>query len=189
MVAEADSRAQQAGVATQVTHRQGDVLALPFPDGSFDACRCERLLEHLSHPAKALSQMARVTRSGGWVVALDSDWGSLSIDADNVDAERRHVRFFAEQFLANGYSGRQLTRLFIHEGLVDVSAQVHAVAFTDYAAARRTLLMDRWERESVASGAVSAQDVQGLRTFWEQADADGAFVASVSMVMVSGRKS
>lgn len=188
MVAEAQRRVLEAGVADRVTHEQADVTALPYPAASFDACRCERLFEHLHDPAKALSEMARVTRSGGWVVVLDCDWGTLSIDTCDVDAERRWVRFFADHLLDNGYSGRQLYRLFRQQGLADVSVQVRGVPFTAYAVVRQVMLMDRCDRDVVASGAVSAQDLERLHACWEQADADGAFFASVSMVLVAGRK-
>lgn len=144
MVAEADRRARQAGVAAGVSHQRADVLALPFPDGSFDA--------------------------------------------SPVDAERRLVRCFAEQVLVNGYSGRQLRRLFGRQGMADVSVEVYGVPFTDYAVARQTMVMDRWERAAVGAGVVSAEEVQALRACWEEADADGSFFASMSMVLVSGRK-
>ena len=92
------------GGSRRVTHEQADVTALPYPAACYDACRCERLFKHL-HDPKALSEMARVTRSGGWVVVLDSDWGTLSIDTCDLDAERRWVRFLADHLLDNGYSG------------------------------------------------------------------------------------
>jgi ubiquinone/menaquinone biosynthesis C-methylase UbiE len=87
-------------------------MSLPFETDYFDSCRSERLFQHLSNPAQALSEMTRVTKSGGWVVVLDTDWGSLSTNSDETDIERRLARFMAESFLQNGYSGRKLYRLF-----------------------------------------------------------------------------
>jgi len=188
MIAEAERRAQEAEVSARVIHRQADATALPFEADHFDACRCERLFEHLHDPVKALFEMARVTRSGGWIVALDADWGSLSIDTGEIEAERRYVRFFTAHMANNGYSGRQLYRLFKAQGLVDVSVQMCGVPFTDYAFARQVMIMDRFEREAAVSGVVSAQDLDRLHTCWEQAHADGVFFASVSMMLVSGRK-
>src|SRR5512135_1251731 len=111
MIAEADQRAQKEGVSAWVRHRQGDATSLPFDTGTFDACRSERLFQHLPDPALVLNEMVRVTKAGGTVVVLDADWGSLSTDTAEVDVERRLSRFDAEQFLKNGFAGRQLYRL------------------------------------------------------------------------------
>jgi len=72
--------------------------------------------------------MTRVTKSGGWVVVLDTDWGSLSTDSDDTDIERRLARFLAESFMPNGYSGRKLYRLFKQQNLADISFEVFPVA-------------------------------------------------------------
>lgn len=53
----------------------GDVRSLKFPDGGFDACRCERVLMHADgDPARGIEEMVRVTRPGGRIVILDLDW-------------------------------------------------------------------------------------------------------------------
>jgi ubiquinone/menaquinone biosynthesis C-methylase UbiE len=188
MIAEAEQRAQKAGVSAWVIHKSADANELPFESDHFDACRAERLFEHLLNPAKALSEMVRVTKSGGWIVVLDSDWGSLSIDTSEIETERRYVRFFTENMANNGYSGRQLYRLFKQQGIVDVSIQMCGVPFTDYAFTRQMLIMDRTEREALAQGVIAVQELEQLHDFWEQANADGDFFASVSMILVSGCK-
>ena len=50
---------------------QGDLLALPFADGSFDLVFCRFVLVHVTDPTRALHEMARVARPGGRVVAYD----------------------------------------------------------------------------------------------------------------------
>lgn len=108
MVAEAERRAAAAGVAERVSHRVGAAQALPFGDGEFDAARCERLFQHLPDPDAAAREMARVVRPGGRVVAVDTDFGTLSIDSANPGRERRVVEALARDSLLNGYSGRRL---------------------------------------------------------------------------------
>jgi ubiquinone/menaquinone biosynthesis C-methylase UbiE len=95
MVAEADQRAEKAGVKTWVRHKRADASALPFESEYFDACRSERLFQHLPNPAQALSEMTRVTKTNGQIVVLDTDWGTTSIDTDEVDLERKLTRFVA----------------------------------------------------------------------------------------------
>jgi ubiquinone/menaquinone biosynthesis C-methylase UbiE len=133
MLAEADRRAAEAGVGTWVVHREGDAGALPFADASFDSCRSERLFQHLPHAEAALAEMVRVTKPGGWVVVLDTDWGSMSADTPEVDVERRLARAKAERRTTNGYSGRRLYGLSRRLGLADVSVEVLPTVFTDYA--------------------------------------------------------
>src|SRR5664279_1619441 len=74
-----------AGVNTWVRHQRADAMSMPFEADYFDSCRSERLFQHLPNPAQALSEMIRVTKPGGWVVVLDTDWGSLSTDSDDTD--------------------------------------------------------------------------------------------------------
>jgi len=188
MIAEAEKRAQEAEVSAWVVHKHADAIALPFDSDYFDACRCERTFQHLHDPVKTLSEMARVTKSEGWIVVLDADWGSLSIDASEIETERRYVRYFTEHMANNGYSGRQLYRFFKLQGIMDVSVQMCGVPFTDYFFARQIMIMDRFEQEAMASGVITVQDLDRLHTCWEQANAEGDFFASMSMMLVSGHK-
>ena len=46
----------------------GPIDRLPFPDGCFDTILCNAVLEHVEHVEAAVSELARVLRSGGHVV-------------------------------------------------------------------------------------------------------------------------
>lgn len=46
----------------------GDVLALPFPDASFDIVLCTEVIEHTPDAATAIGELARVLRPGGTLV-------------------------------------------------------------------------------------------------------------------------
>jgi ubiquinone/menaquinone biosynthesis C-methylase UbiE len=48
---------------------EGSVTALPFPDASFDVTCAFKVLAHVPEIGRALSEMARVTRPGGVVLA------------------------------------------------------------------------------------------------------------------------
>jgi SAM-dependent methyltransferase len=188
LVAAADRRASAAGVRAQVRHVHADATRLPLPDATFDACRSERVFQHLAHPERALSELLRVTKPGGSVVVLDPDWGTLSIDSSDVAVERILARVRAERLFANGYSGRALFRLFRGHGLVNLKVQLLPLVTTDYPVVRKLTLLDRVEQEALACGALSL----GELTVWldgrTEAHRTGTFFASVSLVLMAGRK-
>lgn len=47
---------------------EGDIEALPFPDGAFGTVLCTEVLEHVPHPGHALSEIRRVLRPGGQLI-------------------------------------------------------------------------------------------------------------------------
>jgi ubiquinone/menaquinone biosynthesis C-methylase UbiE len=188
MIAEAEQRAEQAGVKTWVSHQRVDAMSLPFETDYFDSSRSERLFQHLLSPAQALSEMTRVTKSGGWVIVLDTDWGSLSTDGDETDIERRLARFLAESFLHNGYSGRTLYRLFKQQNLADISFEVFPIVTSNYALARMGMQAERIEQEALKAGVISDEELHRWRSGLEQADSEGIYFGSVNFMMFAGRK-
>jgi SAM-dependent methyltransferase len=56
-----------------------DGMALPFADDSCDHCYCHFTLMWVRDPLRMLREMRRVTRVGGWVLALaEADYGARS---------------------------------------------------------------------------------------------------------------
>ena len=188
MVAEANQRAENSGVSAWVKHQQADATALPWEANEFDACRSERLFQHLFNPEQALAEMARVTKPGGWVVVLDTDWGSLSTDTEETDIERRLARVLAERCLHNGYSGRQLCRFFKRRNLEDITIEMFPTFVTSYALARQMATLDKIEKEALAAGIITEQELERWHISLERADTEGVFFGGVSMVLVGGRK-
>jgi ubiquinone/menaquinone biosynthesis C-methylase UbiE len=76
VLAEARRAAHGRGV-TNVSFETGDVYTLAFGDESFDVVHAHQLLQHLSDPVAALTEMRRVCRPGGLVAARDSDYGGM----------------------------------------------------------------------------------------------------------------
>jgi SAM-dependent methyltransferase len=67
---------EHPGAATHALRAWAD--ALPFADGSFDAVICKGALDHFDAPARAIAEMARVTRTHGRVVLAIANFDSLS---------------------------------------------------------------------------------------------------------------
>jgi SAM-dependent methyltransferase len=74
-----DARAALArqGLADRVELVRGDLLALPFPDASFDAASCWGVLMHVPEVERALAELARVVRPGGRVAIMENNAASL----------------------------------------------------------------------------------------------------------------
>ncbi len=66
MLTAAETRARAAGLHIDV--HAGSVTALPFADASFDRALAVTVLCFVDDPARALAEMARVTKPGGRVI-------------------------------------------------------------------------------------------------------------------------
>lgn len=48
--------------------RQCDITQLPFEDESFDVILCNHVLEHIPDDRRAMAELVRVLRAGGWAI-------------------------------------------------------------------------------------------------------------------------
>lgn len=71
MIALGEQRAKTEGLHN-VRFQVADMSSLPFDDATFDGAVTRYTVHHLDDPLAALSEMVRVTRAGGRVVALDA---------------------------------------------------------------------------------------------------------------------
>ena len=187
MIAAADARAAEAGVAAWVRHEHARAQTIPFADATFDASRSERVFQHLHAPEQTLAEMYRVTRAGGWVVVVDTDWGTFSIDTPEIELERRLARVYAERCLHNGYAGRQLYRLFQHQGFAEVAIELVPSYTTSYGVARQLGQPELTEQTALAAGALTPDELEHWQAALHAADSAGRFFASVTLIMVAGR--
>ncbi|MGC1498074.1 MAG: class I SAM-dependent methyltransferase [Sulfitobacter sp.] len=65
MLVSAGALLQEAGIQPHL--KQANVLSLPYDDQSFDVVMAAHILEHLSDPQLALSEMFRVLKPGGMI--------------------------------------------------------------------------------------------------------------------------
>jgi ubiquinone/menaquinone biosynthesis C-methylase UbiE len=187
MLAEADKAAREAHCEALTEHRQGSALALPLDDNSVDACRAERLIQVLppENEKAVVNEMYRVTRPGGRLVLIDTDWGSASIDHSDPQLERRLMHFFALKMRPNGLAGRRLYALCREQRLQDIRVDVVPMVqrrlddtpFDDW-------LVNTATEESVINQEEAVRWQKELR----QREQQQCFTACVNMVIVSGLK-
>lgn len=70
-----------------VTFRQGDALALPFDDGTFDIAVMALVIHYVSEPARAIAEMVRVLRPGGTIATYVWAYDLAATPLDPFDAE------------------------------------------------------------------------------------------------------
>lgn len=106
---------------------------LPFDDGSFDVAYSRLAFQHMAHPEDAISEMARVTRSGGIVIVCDADHGSGFV-YPQLDWHSRAIAAWIARSRKAGADpcmGRRLPSLFVGAGLSTPQTTVRAISSDD----------------------------------------------------------
>jgi ubiquinone/menaquinone biosynthesis C-methylase UbiE len=76
--------------SSRVAHfRQGDAMAIPFPDDTFDAAIMPLVIFFVSDPARAVAEMARVVCPGGLVTAYAWDMEGGGFPYESLHDEMR----------------------------------------------------------------------------------------------------
>lgn len=126
----AKAMANPATASANVEFRKGDAQSLSFPDGTFDGCRAELVLQHLGDPTAAIAEMVRVTRPRGRIVIIDADFDTITIDATDTELTRAVVHRRAD-LAPNGLIARRLRRLMLEAGLEEVQGEGLTFTCTD----------------------------------------------------------
>ncbi len=102
----------RANAPANVSFVEGDATSLPFEAGSFDLACTRRTLHHIAHPERAVSELTRVTASGGRVFVDDQiapvdPLAALDLDRFERARDPSHTRTlpdidFRQLFEANG---------------------------------------------------------------------------------------
>jgi ubiquinone/menaquinone biosynthesis C-methylase UbiE len=168
--------ARELGLPAGVEFHTADAHGLPFTNDSFDGARVERALQHVADPARVLSEMARVVRPRGIVIASEPDWGTLTVDGTDRAATRKVLTALCDEHIRNGWMGRQLVGYLTRAGVEPTEV-------------RPTTLVIR--SLPVAIDILGLADVADAATDWfadlQQRENSGSFFASVTAFTVKGR--
>jgi 2-polyprenyl-6-hydroxyphenyl methylase/3-demethylubiquinone-9 3-methyltransferase len=101
------ARAHAAQNSLRIDYEEGRAEAIPFDDSSFDYVSCCDVLEHVDDVNKAISEIARVLKSGGlffydtinrtlmsWlaVIKIAQDWNHSAWEAPNTHEWKRFIK-------------------------------------------------------------------------------------------------
>jgi ubiquinone/menaquinone biosynthesis C-methylase UbiE len=184
MIHAANEYANREQVSAKTEHRVGSCLDVPYDDACFDACRCERVLQHLTpvEGVRALSEALRTLRPGGRIVFLDTDWATLSIHSPNPLFERRLVQWRINGW-RNGYAARSMPELFFRSGIKNVVSETRALRleFPEI-----NYLISPMANLAISTGQITPYQWVSWHSSLRQASEKGTFYASVNMVLCYG---
>jgi SAM-dependent methyltransferase len=109
----------------QVPGIVGDALNIPCKNNTFDACICHFLLLWVVDPLRAVSEMARVTRPGGYVLILaEPDYGGRIDYPDELSQVGAWQIKSLQVQGANPFIGRELRSLCEWSSLANIEVGV-----------------------------------------------------------------
>ena len=163
-----------------------DGCALPFADATFDSAFCVAVLQHIPDVGVAVRELARVTRAGGRVVAVEPDNSARyfysSLDA-GMRAYEASSRFFASLArdrgdTSDGAVGPKLPTLFARCGIELLDVQLFPVSRAQLGEPAKTL----WEgrRDAVRSAIERAPDAATTKLGEEYLALLGAYAAEAA---------
>jgi SAM-dependent methyltransferase len=135
--------ARHLGERIRFEHRT--LFGLGLPDASFDLVVCRHVLQSIPHAERAVAELARVVRPGGWLHLIPEDYGLIQMP------RRRHdpLHFWPELPARFGaavgtdmFIGRRAPTMLAALGLEDVSVD-HVVV--DTLRVPRELFASNWE--------------------------------------------
>jgi ubiquinone/menaquinone biosynthesis C-methylase UbiE len=175
----AEERAAAAGNRARFT--DGDALALPLPGASVDVVWCERVLQHVTEPDRAVAEMARVLRPGGRIALLDTDWATTILHPGEP-AVMAAFTAAALASAANPHAGRELVGRLTAAGLVIDDRGAQAL-LQDHRSVPWPLVRMLGE-SAVRRGLLSREECDRAYAGLEEAAGRGALHMSVTMFAV-----
>jgi SAM-dependent methyltransferase len=174
-LAAAKARVAAEAPEARVEWQHGDLLNLPWPDGSFDHLFVCFVLEHLPDPVQVLRTLRRVVRPGGSITVIEGDHGSAFFHPRSEAAQAVIECLNVLQAEAGGDAliGRRLQPLLTEAGIREVTARPRTV----YADETLPHLVDGFTRKTFIAMVESVRDkslATGMRTpaEWDQAIRD-----------------
>jgi SAM-dependent methyltransferase len=77
---------------------KADICNLPFPDNAFDVILCNHVLEHIPNDTKAMQELYRVMKPGGWgIFQIPQDLKrENTFEDDSITDKKERARIFGQ---------------------------------------------------------------------------------------------
>ena len=171
---------------------KGDAANTGLSDSSFDAVHCRTLLINVPDPAAVVTEMVRLTRPGGFVMAMEPDI-PLTVCYPRSEAWERMGQLFGKSYASDGADeaiGRRLSELFWKAGLVEVGTEARISVYPP-GHSRRTVRADLFRTlrgKIVSRGMADAAELDEIDRAVRAHLADPHTVVAHTSFMAWGRK-
>lgn len=138
------ARVKCAALGSRVRFEQRNILALDLPDNRFDLTVCRHVLQTIPRPDRAVAELVRTTRKGGWVHLIPEDYLMIHFEPRELDPDdfwcavpRQYGAAIGTEFRI----GRHAYRILRNLGLQDIAVDYVVV---DPLRVPRTTFADMW---------------------------------------------
>jgi ubiquinone/menaquinone biosynthesis C-methylase UbiE len=121
-LARARTRCATAGPRVRFENRS--IFELGLPDRTFDLVVCRHVLQAIPHAERAVAELARVTRSGGWIHLIPEDYLMIQFEPHRLDADDFWTvvpRRFGDALGTDLRIGRRAYGILRRLGLTDIT--------------------------------------------------------------------
>ena len=189
------ARKRYAALAPRVQFEQGDAFELRLGADSFDLVTCRHMTQAIPEPERALAELVRICRRGGWLHVLSEDYGMLHMPVGALNSDRlwhEGAIEFARLTGTDARVGRRTHSLMQALGLKDLRVDYAIVDTLRVPRETFASIMEAW-RDGYAKPIAdfTRLDRQLTRALFDQAIAsirDPAQYAVWHVPIVSGRK-
>jgi len=81
------ARTRCASLGSRVAFENRSIFELGLPDGQFDLVVCRHVLQAIPHADRAIAELARVTKRGGWLHLIAEDYLMINFEVRRLDPD------------------------------------------------------------------------------------------------------
>lgn len=182
------ARIAKEELASFVDVRLGDATDLPFPDETFDFVVGAQVYCYVSDVARAIGEAARVLRSGGRLVVLESDWDMCTWASGDPELTRRVLNARGQAQFAHAHLPRELHSLIRTAGMTLSDAQSFSIIETRYDPNSFSVGTIAFTRDAALKYGVSAEDVARWEEDLRCRTAEGEWFFCLNRFVFTARK-
>jgi SAM-dependent methyltransferase len=82
------ARKRYAALAPRIRFEPGDAFELRLPSDAFDLVTCRHMTQAIPEPERALAELRRICKPGGWLHVLSEDYGMMHTPVGTLNTDR-----------------------------------------------------------------------------------------------------